>query len=46
MPEGTTLVLGGGGVAGIAWMTGLLAGLADAGATAFPRSWDLCSIVV
>jgi NTE family protein len=26
-----TLVLGGGGVAGIAWMTGLLAGLADAG---------------
>lgn len=25
------LVLGGGGVAGIAWMTGLLAGLADAG---------------
>jgi predicted acylesterase/phospholipase RssA len=40
------LVLGGGGVAGIAWMTGLLAGLADAGATAFPRSWDLCSIVV
>ena len=31
MPEGTTLVLGGGGVAGIAWMTGLLAGLADAG---------------
>ena len=28
---GSTLVLGGGGVAGIAWMTGLLAGLADAG---------------
>jgi NTE family protein len=28
---GTTLVLGGGGVAGVAWMTGLLAGLADAG---------------
>jgi NTE family protein len=27
----TTLVLGGGGVAGIAWMTGLLAGVADAG---------------
>ncbi|MDI2129883.1 patatin-like phospholipase family protein [Yinghuangia seranimata] len=26
-----TLVLGGGGVAGIAWMTGVLAGLADAG---------------
>lgn len=26
-----TLVLGGGGVAGIAWITGLLAGLADAG---------------
>src|ERR1700753_349691 len=25
------LVLGGGGVAGIAWMTGLLAGLADTG---------------
>jgi NTE family protein len=31
MPEGQALVLGGGGVAGIAWMTGLLAGLADAG---------------
>jgi NTE family protein len=29
--EGTCLVLGGGGVAGIAWMTGVLAGLADAG---------------
>jgi NTE family protein len=29
--SGSTLVLGGGGVAGIAWMTGLLAGLADAG---------------
>jgi NTE family protein len=28
---GTCLVLGGGGVAGIAWMTGVLAGLADAG---------------
>jgi predicted acylesterase/phospholipase RssA len=28
---GRTLVLGGGGVAGIAWTTGLLAGLADAG---------------
>jgi len=27
----TCLVLGGGGVAGIAWMTGLLAGLADVG---------------
>ncbi|HEX4832907.1 MAG TPA: patatin-like phospholipase family protein [Trebonia sp.] len=27
----TALVLGGGGVAGIAWITGLLAGLADAG---------------
>jgi hypothetical protein len=32
MPEGKALVLGGGGVAGIAWMTGLLAGLAEAGA--------------
>jgi NTE family protein len=31
MPEGTALVLGGGGVAGIAWMTGLLTGLAEAG---------------
>lgn len=31
MTEGHALVLGGGGVAGIAWMTGLLAGLADAG---------------
>ncbi len=31
MPAGQALVLGGGGVAGIAWMTGLLAGLADAG---------------
>ncbi len=31
MADGTALVLGGGGVAGIAWMTGLLAGLADAG---------------
>jgi NTE family protein len=29
--NGRALVLGGGGVAGIAWMTGLLAGLADAG---------------
>ena len=29
--SGSTLVLGGGGVAGIAWITGLLAGLADAG---------------
>jgi NTE family protein len=29
--NGSTLVLGGGGVAGVAWMTGLLAGLADAG---------------
>lgn len=28
---GQALVLGGGGVAGIAWITGLLAGLADAG---------------
>jgi NTE family protein len=28
---GTCLVLGGGGVAGIAWMTGVLAGLDDAG---------------
>ena len=32
MPKGTALVLGGGGVAGIAWMTGLLTGLAEAGA--------------
>jgi len=32
MPKGTALVLGGGGVAGIAWMTGLLTGLAGAGA--------------
>jgi NTE family protein len=31
MPADLALVLGGGGVAGIAWMTGLLAGLADAG---------------
>jgi len=31
MGEGQALVLGGGGVAGIAWMTGLLAGLAEAG---------------
>jgi NTE family protein len=31
MPHGQALVLGAGGVAGIAWMTGLLAGLADAG---------------
>ncbi len=31
MASGEALVLGGGGVAGIAWMTGLLAGLADAG---------------
>ena len=31
MPEGRALVLGGGGIAGIAWMTGLLAGLAEAG---------------
>jgi NTE family protein len=31
MSEGQALVLGGGGVAGIAWLTGLLAGLADAG---------------
>jgi NTE family protein len=31
MTDGRALVLGGGGVAGIAWMTGLLAGLADAG---------------
>jgi NTE family protein len=29
--EGTCLVLGGGGVAGIAWMTGVLTGLAEAG---------------
>jgi NTE family protein len=31
MADERALVLGGGGVAGIAWMTGLLAGLADAG---------------
>ena len=31
MPEGRALVLGGGGIAGIAWMTGMLAGLAEAG---------------
>jgi NTE family protein len=31
MAEGQALVLGGGGVAGIAWMTGVLAGLAEAG---------------
>jgi NTE family protein len=31
MAGGQALVLGGGGVAGIAWMTGVLAGLADAG---------------
>jgi NTE family protein len=31
MANGHALVLGGGGVAGIAWMTGLLAGLAEAG---------------
>ena len=31
MTDRHTLVLGGGGVAGIAWMTGLLAGLAHAG---------------
>lgn len=31
MQEGHALVLGGGGVAGIAWITGLLAGLAEAG---------------
>jgi NTE family protein len=31
MTEGHALVFGGGGVAGIAWMTGLLAGLAEAG---------------
>jgi NTE family protein len=30
-PGETCLVLGGGGVAGIAWMTGVLAGLADVG---------------
>jgi NTE family protein len=32
MQDGHALVLGGGGVAGIAWMTGLLAGLAESGA--------------
>jgi NTE family protein len=31
MNDSCALVLGGGGVAGIAWMTGLLTGLADAG---------------
>src|SRR5258706_8988388 len=31
MSDGSALVLGGGGVAGIAWITGLLTGLADAG---------------
>ena len=31
MAAGQALVIGGGGVAGIAWITGLLAGLADAG---------------
>ena len=31
MTDGNALVLGGGGVAGISWMTGLLAGLAEAG---------------
>lgn len=31
MQDGHALVLGGGGVAGVAWMTGLLAGLAEAG---------------
>jgi hypothetical protein len=31
MLEDHSLVLGGGGVAGITWMTGLLAGLADVG---------------
>jgi NTE family protein len=31
MANGHALVLGGGGVAGIAWMTGLLTGLAEAG---------------
>src|ERR1035438_2891456 len=31
MVNGQALVLGGGGVAGIAWMTGVLAGLAEAG---------------
>ncbi len=31
MPDNHALVLGGGGVAGIAWATGLLAGLADGG---------------
>jgi NTE family protein len=31
MLEDHSLVLGGGGLAGIAWMAGLLAGLADAG---------------
>ena len=32
MQDGHALVLGGSGVAGIAWMTGLLAGLAESGA--------------
>lgn len=33
-----TLVLGGGGVTGIAWMTGLLAGLAEAGVQLLPAA--------
>lgn len=33
-----TLVLGGGGVTGIAWMTGLIAGLAEAGVQLVPAS--------
>lgn len=36
MDENTTVVLGGGGVWGVAWMTGLLNGMADAGL-------DLCA---
>lgn len=31
MVDGHVLVLGGGGVAGIGWITGLLAGLAESG---------------
>src|ERR1700743_3372719 len=39
MTNGQALVLGGGGVAGIAWMTRLLAGIADAGHTV--TGWDV-----
>nr|WP_296774351.1 patatin-like phospholipase family protein [Rhodococcus sp. (in: high G+C Gram-positive bacteria)] len=36
----TALVLGGGGVAGIAWQTGLLHGLGDAGVDVTASSWS------